>query len=644
MSKKNKKKTTGPEKRPDVKSQLPLNNSSHRKFYIGALFIISVLLYANTLHNEFALDDAVVITNNRFTQQGLKGIPDLLTKDLFTGIYGKALDLSGGRYRPLSLVLFAVEYELFGKNAFVGHLTNVLFYALIGIIIFLTIETIFENKSLLAFVTALIFVLHPIHTEVVANIKSLDEILSLLFLLLTMLWLFKGVRTGIKKYTYLGCLAYFLSLMAKENGITFMFIIPLSLYCFTGDPLKKNIRDSIPYFIVAVVFVLIRWHFVGIIGDRTNPDIMENPFVNATLGDKLATISCILGKYLWLLFFPHPLSSEYSFNQIPIIGWSSISALFPFVIYTGLSGWALFNIRKRESVKEINLVLSFCILFFIATVFLVSNIVFNIGAPMGERFLFLPSLAFCIAISALLLNVLKIDMRSLKLPLKLILPLAFISLAFSYKTVTRNKDWYDDLSLFAKDVKSSPNSAKVHYYYGNVLLGKANAIKEMNPEKQQYLLKAKNEMIVSVGINPKFHHAFYALGLICDGLELGDSSIYYFNKVLELQPTHIATQNAIGKAYGKIKGDFDKAIFYLLRAVQYDPTDAEALENLGIAYAMKGNTSEAIKIFEKALTLKPGNAQSYLNLGVAYHNIGDQKKSDEMMNKAYQLDPSLKKK
>ncbi|HQV00463.1 MAG TPA: LytTR family DNA-binding domain-containing protein [Bacteroidia bacterium] len=89
------------------------------------LVLVVAVFYGNTLRNEFALDDLIVLTGNKFTQQGFAGIPDLLTHDAFVGAYGEALNLSGGRYRPFSMVMFAIEKEIFGYTPVVFHFFNV---------------------------------------------------------------------------------------------------------------------------------------------------------------------------------------------------------------------------------------------------------------------------------------------------------------------------------------------------------------------------------------------------------------------------------------------------------------------------------------------------------------------------------------
>ncbi|MBE0640560.1 MAG: tetratricopeptide repeat protein, partial [Bacteroidales bacterium] len=78
---------------------------------------LAIVLYANTLPLDYALDDTLILTGNEFTKQGIRGIPEIMTNDAFTGFFGKQKSLvAGGRYRPLSQVMFAIEYELFGFN------------------------------------------------------------------------------------------------------------------------------------------------------------------------------------------------------------------------------------------------------------------------------------------------------------------------------------------------------------------------------------------------------------------------------------------------------------------------------------------------------------------------------------------------
>lgn len=164
------------------------------------LFLLAVLLYINTLGFNYNLDDGVVITGNKFTQQGFSGIKTLLSHDLYFAYAGEQQNFEGGRYRPLTLVIFAIEYQFFGLTPFIGHLVNVITYAFTCVFIFYLLQKLMrniKNNTLFSipFIAMILFVAHPLHTEVVANIKSLDELLSLLLSMVTLYFSIQYVET-----------------------------------------------------------------------------------------------------------------------------------------------------------------------------------------------------------------------------------------------------------------------------------------------------------------------------------------------------------------------------------------------------------------------------------------------------------------
>ena len=181
------------------KKSQPSKSKPISKIFPIVVFILGFVLYANTLGNGYAFDDSIVITDNQFTQKGFAGIPDLLTKDFFEGLYGKSLELTGGRYRPLSLVSFAIERGIFGDNPLIGHLVNALIYGLCCLFLFHVVARFTSYTSSIPYVTSILFCFHPIHTEVVANIKSRDEILCFLFLMLTIRLFQKFEKISAKK-------------------------------------------------------------------------------------------------------------------------------------------------------------------------------------------------------------------------------------------------------------------------------------------------------------------------------------------------------------------------------------------------------------------------------------------------------------
>lgn len=154
------------------------------------LLVLPILLYAGALRFGYVLDDTLVLSENKFVQQGTKGIPAIFSNESLVGYLGANHDIVvGARYRPLSIASFAVEHQLFGVAPGISHFVNALLYALTALVLFRLLSTVVSPKPgqrwflSLPFVAALLFALHPLHTEVVANIKGRDEILALLLAL-----------------------------------------------------------------------------------------------------------------------------------------------------------------------------------------------------------------------------------------------------------------------------------------------------------------------------------------------------------------------------------------------------------------------------------------------------------------------------
>jgi hypothetical protein len=251
------------------------------------LIIIGLVCFANSFKSEYALDDEAIILKNQYVQQGFQGIPQILSSDALASFYkqnGSDQELSGGRYRPLSIVTFAIEQQLLDSTitddntqllvnkdvlpakglTYERHVTNVVLYILtvLALLYFLR-QFIFKEQPLIPFLTCLLFLIHPVHTEVVANIKSRDEILSFLFFILTFIKAFQYYETQQKKHLYFAVLFYSLALLSKEYAISILILLPMLFYIVKKDALSKSLVRTIPFFIVAFVYVLIRISIVG---------------------------------------------------------------------------------------------------------------------------------------------------------------------------------------------------------------------------------------------------------------------------------------------------------------------------------------------------------------------------------------------
>ncbi len=229
------------------KTEYKKPGAAKKKLSVNAILCIvlavaSLLVYVNTLKNGFVLDDSVVTTKNTIVKQGFKGIPELLVTPRTKGISFNKSD----NYRPLTLIMFAIEYQFFGDNAAVGHFFNILFFAGCVVLLFLFFDKLFERKkTVVVFIAAMLFALHPIHTEVVANIKSRDEIICFFLGFLSLNIFLEYMKTGKAWQLIMGSLALFLAFLSKETVITFLAIVPL-VFFFTKATIK-NVLYSLLY-------------------------------------------------------------------------------------------------------------------------------------------------------------------------------------------------------------------------------------------------------------------------------------------------------------------------------------------------------------------------------------------------------------
>lgn len=629
-----------------------------QRLHLIGLALLSFLLYANTLTHDFTQDDAIVITENMYTQKGISGIPGILSRDTFFGFFqveGKDKLVSGGRYRPMSLILFALEYQLFGENPFVGHLINALFYALTVVVLYLLILFLFnhlkaERKTMafsVALVSSLLFAVHPIHTEVVANIKGRDEILALLGSLAALFVSMKAYR--LKKswswHVSAGIL-FFLGLLSKENAITFLAVVPLSFYFFTKAKPRKILEHSLPFVVAAIAFLIIRASILGADFGEPSRELMNNPFLKLSDGryiplafnERMATVLYTLGKYIQLLVFPHPLTHDYYPRHIAIMSFGDWRVLLSLVLYLGLGIYALVGLKRKDPI-------SFGILFFLATLSIVSNIFFIVGTNMAERLMFMPSVGFCLVVGVIIYRLSTRKKRSFA-----VWPMAMIGgvcLLLAIKTIMRNGVWKDNYTLFTTDIQTSENSAKLRNAVGGELVVRSTRIDD-EAQKVSMLTEAERHLQEAIRIHPLYKEAYLILGNCYNYLKRYEASVQAYLKALELDPSYeeanknlAITYQQGGRYFGEQQGNLSMAIQFLEKARAMRPDNFETNRLLGVAYGLQGNPAKAIEYFTKATEIEPDNADAWFMLGNAYYNTGQEALGRRYHEKAIAIDPEV---
>ncbi len=630
------------------------NDLSNKYQWHGWLvFILGVFMYSNTLMHSFTQDDAIVIYDNMFTTQGVKGLNGLFTKDTFYGFFkeeGKQKLVSGGRYRPFTPAMFAVEWQLVGKKPWLGHLINILLYGLLCFWIYKLLTTLLsykdksERMKYLALAIAVIYAAHPIHTEAVANIKGRDEIMSMLGSVFALLGIIKFHDTKNRNFLILALISFFVGLLSKENTITYLAIVPLALYFFREVSVAAAIRSSALLLVPTFIFLLMRSAILGNDFGGLPMELMNNPFlkivdgnyVSFSTGEKMATIMHTLGRYLQLLVFPHPLTHDYYPRHIEMMSFSQPRVLLDVSLYAVLSFIALKGLKNKS-------IISFAILYFFITLSIVSNIVFPIGTNMSERFMFMPSLGFAIFLGYLLIRFVY-DTNGKKVWMVL---MVIIMSLYGLKTITRNAVWESDFKLFTTDVHISKNSAKVLNAAGGSLIDKY-AQDENVENRERQLSKALEYLNKATEIHPTYKNAYLLKGNAHFFMSNYELAVDAYNQALRLDPSFpdaiknqaIALREA-GKYAGEKQGDLSKAALYLEKSYLMVANDMETVRLLGVLNGIKGNHQEAFKFFKIVSDTEPNNANAYLNLSTAYRNLGDVENAERIYQKALSIDPNV---
>ena len=216
------------------------SNSNHKKIYSWLILALCILLYANTIQNGYVLDDKAAITQNTLVKKGISSIPELFKTSYWYGLTGYNDDAA---YRPVSLIMFAAEWQLFPDNPHISHLVNILIYGLICVLLFELLIGLFPSwPMILKLIAVLLFAAHPVHTEVVANIKSRDELMALLFSIYAFLLALKFSKEGRLVNLILIPVALILAMFSKESAFTMVALLPLTLYAMVpGTSVRKGL-------------------------------------------------------------------------------------------------------------------------------------------------------------------------------------------------------------------------------------------------------------------------------------------------------------------------------------------------------------------------------------------------------------------
>ncbi|MEI6884164.1 MAG: tetratricopeptide repeat protein [Bacteroidota bacterium] len=604
---------------------------------ISVIFAWALLLYGNTVFNKFCIDDHLV-TKNDVVRQGFKAIPLIFSSYLIDedkNVGGQRSD-----YRPVAKATFAVEYGLWGEKPGRSHLVNMLFYFLASLITFYVLRRLLINYNILfPVLITLLFMAHPIHTEVVASLKSRDEILAYLFGMSGMYSLLSYSYSRNFKYILLTCIFFILGVISKLSALPFIGLYILVLYFFSDLKPRTLITSGLVIILAAAASYIIPRFFLEHTF-RTNFYFENALYFEKNLWLRLGTAMMSLLFYLRMLIYPYPLLYYYGFDMIPLTSLFSPMALLSVLIYGVILGYAIFNIRKKTF-------LSFAILWYLFGIFPYSNLPVAVVGVVAERFAFLASLGFIMAVVYLIFKVFKTDPKSLTIELesriKIIGLVVVLLIPYGVLTINRNTNWRTMMTLFSKDIPRLERSAKANYQYAGFLI--TNLYNDENFLKyghsNQFLRETiKKHLRISLKVYPKGYNTLNDLGTLFLFVEKRyDSALYYFQKTVEVDSSLTPGWINMGMSYRQL-GNYTKAMACYQKVLEIQPKQIKAYFAIADLYNDMGDVAKAIHMNEKIMEKYPEFDMPYVNIGNYYMQKQDTAGAVRYWEQAAQRNPT----
>jgi tetratricopeptide (TPR) repeat protein len=575
------------------------------------LAVAAALPYLNTLHNGFVADDLAQVLRSPYIRD-FHHLAKIFTTQAASYLPGTPI-----HYRPLMNVGYLLCYQIFGLRAFGYHLANLILETLVVCAVFLFTKRMFQNRDL-ALVAAVLFALHPIHSEVVAWVAASPDLVLSIFCLLTFLLFLAGARPG-GRFSYLAQLAmagsFVLALLSKEPAVALPVLATAYEHLYRADrqetrPAQK-VRRYVVLWLLTVAYLLFRVRVLGMLGSGIGG-------YRLTWYQTFLSAVALLGQYLRKLVWPVDLRVFCPF-QPPL-------SLFDPRVLGGLTalvvcGALFFYLWRRARL------LSFGLLWMLLPLAPVLNARWMPLAAFEERYLYLPSVGFCWLLGWGILRLrVKASARSAIWSRTLATAFVLLVALCSFRIVTRNRDWRDNLTLYTNTLAACPDAYYIRADLGETYWEKGDAE------------SAEREWREAFKTEPRNAPTSAALGLFYLKKQNYSQALEFLRKALDSDPGNPDVHHSLGLYYMNT-GSLKLAEPELRTALSVIPFNYEARNELGMVYVAEGRTAEAEEQFRQSVEIEP-NITGYGNLGLIHWRRGDEKLAEQEWREALRLAPN----
>ena len=568
----------------------------------AALCGIALAAYSNSFGTGFVFDSvSVVLKDPRIRTASLENLGLILSKHYFWPHHA-----GEGLYRPVTTASLLLNYAILGngENPIGYHWVNLLIHMINVWLVFALAARLF-GRDRPAFLAAALWAVHPINTEAVTNIVYRTDLLAAMAVLSGLLLYARSLDTGADN-RYRGALALFAvaaaGMFSKESGVAIAGMLPLWDISFGTGDWRTGLRRRLPaYAAVAAALGLLWWgrHMVFRRLPWGEIPFVDNPMAWADFWPAKLTAIKVIGLELRLLLWPGPLACDRSYNEIPLAGWTDLGAWLALLVVAAILTVAV--ARRRD-----DRLIFFAAGFFGIALAPVANLFITIGTVIGERVLYLPSAAFAIALVALAYRAGR--------PRFVEASLAMLVLVYGCRTWIRNPQWTSELTLASVDVRTVPESFRIHEMLAHALsVENAKANIDEVIRHQEIAWRILRPVPASLGYQqaPANLGGYYiAKGDMMGGAATSGGRAWYEKAVAVLSEGE-AMSRAVERHYDDEQRAHGKPL-------ENRAAMPNLYLNLGAAYAELGRNADAIRAFRYGRNVEPKVVEVYDGLAGAY--------------------------
>ncbi len=613
MNNKNKKNTN-----PKSASTIEKSAQSNIKIVlliISVIVISTIITYSTVSKNQFLKwdDGAYVVENQNIQNLNFENLKIFFSKSFVS------------TYLPLTMISYAIDYQIGGLNPEIYTATNLIFHILNALLVFWLIFLILHNytiqrnkpeskiiyisndeiitksnKYIIAGITALLFAIHPINVESVAWVAERKNVLFSFFFLFSLICYIQYIVKKNNLFFYLSILLYIFSLLSKGVAVSLtLSVIAIDFVMYRNLFSKKVIYEKVPFLLLSIIFGIIAFNSQG----------KENITAFRPLYEQILFASYGFLTYIYNLIFPVHLLAFYPYpHSTNIYYWICLILSIIFIIIV---------VKFRQRISRL---LLYSIIFFIANILFVIQIIPVGKALMADRYIYISSIGFFLILS----YIITLLAQKQKFAYLIVTIILFI---YGYTAYKRVEIWNNNYTLWNDVIKKTNNVAIAWNNRGLVKRDSGN------------IVGAYNDFTNAINADPKYKQAYNNLGIVAYQLGKVKQSDSCFSKAIDIDSTFIEAYYDRGKLRKLVK-NFQGALADLNRAILLDNNNINAFTIRAKVKIILNDFTGAINDCDIALGIDPLNSNAFIVKSCAYAKMGDYRNAISIINNLINLNKS----